>query len=236
MKKCTAPEHGDAVHEPVQAIPSRRSQAADGGVRRGRRQRDQSSQCDRSDQQIDTQDDLACHLEQIEMLVEDVERQMQESVARRRDPQCAPRQNDARIMQDALRRRDRQRDEQKPQGPVARLVDGLGHRPRAEIAGCGLVGDPDCRQDRSHEGDALHRRPAPGPFPQKWHCSGPLQPTAPNISAGRITPNHMTRAARSSPITISGARSRGGEAVECFGGELSCAAGEHPWATARSIG
>src|SRR3954462_15370094 len=50
----------------------------------------------------------------------------------------------------------------------------------------------------------------------------PAPTKAPNISAGRITPNHMTRAARSSPITISRARSRGGEAVECVGGELSC--------------
>src|SRR3954471_9063510 len=50
----------------------------------------------------------------------------------------------------------------------------------------------------------------------------PAPAKSPSISAGRITPNHMTRAARSSPITISGARSRGGEAVERFGGELSC--------------
>src|SRR3954469_13127131 len=50
----------------------------------------------------------------------------------------------------------------------------------------------------------------------------PAPAKAPNISAGRITPNHMTRVPRSSPITISGARSRGGEAVERVGGELSC--------------
>src|SRR4051812_19001356 len=49
----------------------------------------------------------------------------------------------------------------------------------------------------------------------------PAPANAPNISAGRITPNHMTRAAPSSPITISAVRSRGGEAVERVGGELS---------------
>src|SRR3954469_8675152 len=50
----------------------------------------------------------------------------------------------------------------------------------------------------------------------------PAPAKVPNISAGRIMPNHMTRAARSSPITISGAGSRGRAAVERVGGELSC--------------
>ena len=52
----------------------------------------------RADQEIDAQHDLARHLEQIEMLVEDVEREMQAGVGRRRDAERAPRQNDAGVM------------------------------------------------------------------------------------------------------------------------------------------
>jgi hypothetical protein len=147
---------------------------------------------ERADREIDAQDDFARHFEQVEMLVEDVERKMQDGVACACDAQRAPRQDDAGIIEDALRRRDRQRDQQKPQRPVAGLVDGLGHRARAEFIGGGLIGDPKRRQHRRHEGDDLHRRPAPGPLAKKWHGSS-LSSDA-KIQASGITPNQMRRA------------------------------------------
>jgi hypothetical protein len=45
-------------------------------------------------------------------------------------------------MQDALRRRDRQRDQEEAQRPIAGLMDRLGDRPRAELVGGGLIGNP----------------------------------------------------------------------------------------------
>jgi hypothetical protein len=76
------------------------------------------------------------------MLVEDVKRKMQDGIACGRNAQRAPRQNNAGVIEDALRRRDRQRDQQEPQRPVAGLVDGLGDRARAELVGGSLIGNP----------------------------------------------------------------------------------------------
>ncbi len=106
------------------------------------------------------------------MLVEEVERKMQDGVARRSNAERAPGENEAWIVEDALRRRDRERDQQEPQRPIAGLVDGLGDRPGAELIGGGLIGKPQRRQDRRHEGADLHWRPAAGSLAKEWHQAG----------------------------------------------------------------
>jgi len=103
------------------------------------------------------------------MLVEDVERKVQDGVACRGNSERAPGENEAWIVADALRGRDRERDQKEPQRPIAGLVDGLGNRPGAELVGSGLISEPQRRQDRGDECDDLHRRPAPGSLAKEWH-------------------------------------------------------------------
>ena len=173
-------EHRDGVDEAMKGMPAPRTQPADGSVRRGGSKRDQAGQSKGADRQIDAQDDLACHFQQIEMLVQDVERKMQDGIARRSDAERAPGESDAGIMEDALRGRDRQRDQEEPQRPIAGLMDGLGDGPSAKIVGRRLVGDPERRQHRRDEGDDLHRRPAPGSLAKK----------RPEIEAARLFAEH----------------------------------------------
>jgi hypothetical protein len=84
-------------------------------------------------------------------------------------------------MQDALRGRDRQRDQEETQRPIAGLMDRLGDRPGSEVIGCGLIGNPQRRQQRRHEGDGLDRRPAPGSFAKEWHELRPAPASAAKI-------------------------------------------------------
>ena len=148
-------EQRDRIDDPVQRIPASRAEPAHGRVGRGRSERDQSGEGDCPDQEIEPQHDLARHLEPVEMLVDHVERQMQAGIGGRGHAKGAAGEDQPRIMQDALRGRDRQRDQQKPQRPVAGLMDGLGDRPRAEIVGERLIGNPQRRQDGAGESDDL---------------------------------------------------------------------------------
>ena len=59
---------------------------------------------------------------------------MQAGIGSCRHAKGAPGEDDAREIEDALRRRDRKRKPEKPQRPVSELVDGLGNRPGTEIA------------------------------------------------------------------------------------------------------
>src|SRR5262245_18854288 len=103
------------------------------------------------------------------MLVQDVERKVQDGVARRSNAERASGEAEAGIMEDALRGSYRQRDQQEAQRPIAGLMDGLGDRPRTEFVGRGLIGNPQRRKHRRYEGGDLHRRPAPGSFAKEWH-------------------------------------------------------------------
>jgi len=103
------------------------------------------------------------------MLIEDIEGKVQDGVACRSNSERAPGENKAWIAEDALRGRDRERDQQEPQRPIAGLVDGLGDWPGAELVVGRLIGEPQRRQDGRHEGDDLHRRPAPGLLAKEWH-------------------------------------------------------------------
>ncbi len=183
----------DHIDEPMQSVPALRSEPADGGISRGHAERDQSDQRHRSDQQIEPQHDLACDLEQVEVFVERVEREMQHCVTRRCNAEGAPRQDDTGIVEDALCRCDREREQEKTQRPVARLVDRLGDRTCTEVAGPGLPGDPQRRQDRGREGHDLHRRPASGPFAQEWHLLD-LSRLRDTITARMVTPIQLPAA------------------------------------------
>src|SRR5262249_33356868 len=103
------------------------------------------------------------------MLIEHVERQVEYGVTCRRNPKRAARKRKARVVEDALRRRNQERDQEQSKGPVAGLMNSLGDRARTELAGCRLVRDPDGRSYCAGKGRDLDWRPAPRLFAKKWH-------------------------------------------------------------------
>ena len=158
---------------------------------------------------------------------------MQEGIGRRCDAERAPRQNDAGIVEDALCRRDRQRDEQKSQGPVAGLVDGLGDRAGAEIVGRRLVGDPKRRRDRATKAttftgdqrpDRSRRNGMSGPLQRRRRTYGRKGNAQSNDTRGSFISDHDLK----SPAAPGWASSA---SAASFSRD-----GEHPWARAQSIG
>ena len=68
---------------------------------------------------------------------------MQAGISSCRHAKGAPGEDDAREIEDALRRRDCERNQEEPQRPVSQLVDGLGNRAGTEIAGYPLDDNPE---------------------------------------------------------------------------------------------
>ncbi len=163
-------EDGDRVDDFVQPVPALTAEALDHAVGRGRGERDQADQRDEADGQIDAQRDFARDLCEIEFLLHEVEREVQHRVAERREPKRAAHVDQLWGIEQAARRRDRERDHDEPYGVVAGRMDRVIDRPCcAQVAAPGAPGEPERRDAGAHERDDLFRGPAAGFFAQERH-------------------------------------------------------------------
>ena len=134
-------EDADPVDQRMQGPPFR-PEPSDHGVGRGGGERREAEPRDEADRQIEAQRDLARHVGEVEMLVDDVERQVGRRVGEGGDPDHAPDRDQLRIARRADQRRHQQRQQQEPDRPEARPMDHFGDHLGLERAGRGEIDDP----------------------------------------------------------------------------------------------
>jgi len=112
----------------VQPVPARPAKAADHGICRSCRQCAKAEQGDKADGQIKAQGNFLRHQPQAPLLVCDIQNKMKHPIGKCRHAHHAAHRNQLRPVGNAPQRRDEERQNQKPDRPIAGGVNGQCQR------------------------------------------------------------------------------------------------------------
>jgi hypothetical protein len=170
MQQRDRPEHVDRPVEPLPPVAEPPAPAI------GRRDAKncEAHEHDEADRQVEPQHDLGCDHAQPKVLIHRVEREMRQRVGQRGQADDPPHGQQARPVQDARRRGDRERDQQVADRPVAGAVDHLGYRPPAQRAGRPPESQHRAGDEAGRQHRRLQRQEAAVPIaPRNDHRAGP---------------------------------------------------------------